>query len=272
MEGECPTPDNPHRGTRRIPPAPSCRPHGAEGQLARACGVGLVKEPQSRNPRTQVKGAAGPNRTPQSQAVGAGRVPKCGHPSQRHESPPRRHPPAGPTVRNASCQERALWGTHPPTSDPRAEEKRATGPGRTPPGRTGGGGRVPKPRHLPQRLEVPCPPGGLLPPPQCTTPARQGVRCGVGDKLPHPHPPHANKKAQLAPAARPKVGRSGEGECPTPDTPHRGTRRSPQGAPLLPSRHAKPAVKSVRFGVGEGFPRSHPLRRRRTGSGPQPHA
>ena len=38
--GERPTPDVPHPGRRRPPRAPSCRPHSAQSQLARARAVG----------------------------------------------------------------------------------------------------------------------------------------------------------------------------------------------------------------------------------------
>ena len=66
------------------------------------------------------------------------------------------------------------------------------------------------------------------------------------------------KKRQRAPAARPKDGRSGEGECSTPDTPGRVTRCPPLGALLLSPQHAKPACKGMGTGVGDEPPRPHP--------------
>ena len=50
--GERPTPDGPHRGRRRPARAPSCRPHSAPSQHARARAVGLVTGPHARTPRT----------------------------------------------------------------------------------------------------------------------------------------------------------------------------------------------------------------------------
>ena len=50
--GERLTPDAPHPGKRRPPRAPSCRPHSAQSQLARARAVGLVRGSHPRTPRT----------------------------------------------------------------------------------------------------------------------------------------------------------------------------------------------------------------------------
>ena len=63
--GEPPTPDAPHTGKRRPPWAPSCRPHSAQSQLARAHAVGLVTGPHARTPRTHSQWVVGPGRTPQ---------------------------------------------------------------------------------------------------------------------------------------------------------------------------------------------------------------
>ena len=49
---ERPTPDATHPGKRRPPRAPSCRPHSAQSQLARARAVGLVTGAHARDPRT----------------------------------------------------------------------------------------------------------------------------------------------------------------------------------------------------------------------------
>ena len=47
-EGECPTPDTPHRGTRHPPRATSSRFCGAQHKPTRACAVGLVTGPNAR--------------------------------------------------------------------------------------------------------------------------------------------------------------------------------------------------------------------------------
>ena len=63
--GERPSPDAPHPGKGRPPRAPSCRPHSAQSQLARARVVGLVTGPHARPPRTHSQWVVGPGRTPQ---------------------------------------------------------------------------------------------------------------------------------------------------------------------------------------------------------------
>ena len=50
------------RGAR--PQAPSCRPHSAQSQLARARAVVLVTGPHARTPRIHSKWVVGPGRTP----------------------------------------------------------------------------------------------------------------------------------------------------------------------------------------------------------------
>ena len=51
-EGERLTPDAPHEGTQRRPPAmPSCNPHGAQRRLARACA--LESEPGAHTPTSR---------------------------------------------------------------------------------------------------------------------------------------------------------------------------------------------------------------------------
>ena len=50
--GDRRTPDAPDPGKRCPPRAPSCRPHSAQSQHARARAVGLVTGPHARSPRT----------------------------------------------------------------------------------------------------------------------------------------------------------------------------------------------------------------------------
>ena len=58
---ERPTLDAPHTGKRRSPRAPSCRPHSAQNQLARARAVGLVTGPRAHTPRTHSQWVVGLN-------------------------------------------------------------------------------------------------------------------------------------------------------------------------------------------------------------------
>ena len=108
--GRRPTPDAPHPGKRRPPRAPPCRPHSAQSQLARARAVGLVTGPHARTPRTYSQWVVGPARTPQrtgGQGWKSAR-PRTPH-TQARGAPPGR-PRAASTARQASSQERALWG------------------------------------------------------------------------------------------------------------------------------------------------------------------
>ena len=108
--GECPTPDAPHPGKGRPPWAPSCRPHSAQSQLARARAVGLVTRPHARIPRTHSQWVVDPGRTPE-RTRGRGwesARPRTPH-TQARGAPPG-HPHTAPTARKASSQERALWG------------------------------------------------------------------------------------------------------------------------------------------------------------------
>ena len=85
-----------------LPWAPSCRPHSAQSQLARARAVGFVTGPQARTtPHPQPVGS-GP--------VGGGTAHNTGRPTPRQEAPPPGRPRAAPKARKASSKERALWG------------------------------------------------------------------------------------------------------------------------------------------------------------------
>ena len=106
--GERPSPDAPHPGKRRPPRAPSCRPHSAQSQLARAHAVGFVAGPHASTPRTHSQWVVGPGRTPE-RSRGRGwesARPRTLH-TQARGGPPG-YPHAAPTACKASSQERAL--------------------------------------------------------------------------------------------------------------------------------------------------------------------
>ena len=111
-QGERPSPDTPHPGKRCPPPrAPSCRPHSAQSQLARARAVGLVTGPHARIPRTHSQWVVGPGRTPERTS---GRGWESARPLTPHTQaggalPGHAH--AAPTARKATSQECALWGS-----------------------------------------------------------------------------------------------------------------------------------------------------------------
>ena len=72
------------------------------------------------------------------------------------------------------------------------------------------------------------------------------VRCGVGDKSPRPQPPHSQPEGSRPWPHAPKDGRSGVGERPTPDAPHRGNRRPPHRAPSCRPHSAPSQLTRVR--------------------------
>ena len=108
--------------------------------------------------------------------------------------------------------------------------------------------------------------GALVPLPKPAMPARKSVPCGVGEESPHPHPTHRGRTGSGPRSHAPRTGRW-ERESPTPDTPHRGTRRSHAGALLRPRQCTTPACKSVCCGVGDGLPDQHPFCPKKKGSG-----
>ena len=132
--GERPTPDAPHPGKRRPPRAPSCRPHSAQSQLARARAVGLMTGSYARNPRTHCHRVVGPGRTPKRTS---GRGWESARPRTPHTKP-RGAPPRAPSCRLHSAQSqlaraRAVGlktGSYART--PRTNSQWVVGPGRTP--------------------------------------------------------------------------------------------------------------------------------------------
>ena len=105
------------------------------------------------------------------------------------------------------------------------------GPGHTPQGRAVGRGRAPNSGRPTASQEALPPWGAPVPPPKRAEPARKSTGSGLGDKTPRPQPPHQQPVGSGPLAARPKDGRSGLGERPTPDAPHRGKRPPPPRVP-----------------------------------------
>ena len=72
--------------------------------------MALVRGPHARTPRTHSQWVVGPGRTPERTS---GRGWESAHPRTPHTEAggaPPGHPHAAPTARQASSQERALWG------------------------------------------------------------------------------------------------------------------------------------------------------------------
>ena len=101
----------PQNQARSAPPLePSCRPHSAQSQLARARDVGLVTRPHARTPRTHSQWVVRPGRTPERTRGRGWESARPRTPHTQARSAPPEHPHAAPTARKASSQERALWG------------------------------------------------------------------------------------------------------------------------------------------------------------------
>ena len=188
--GERPTPDAPHPGKRRPPRAPSCRPHSAQSQLARAPAVGLVTGPHAHTPRTHRQWVVGPGRT-RERTGGRGwesARPRTPHTQARDAFPGRYR--AVPTARKASLQGRALWGGD-GSPRPHLPHPQPVGSGSRPHARKdrrSGVGDCPTP-------DVPHPGTRRAPrAPSCTLSARKASsqeRALWGCyESPRPHPPH----------------------------------------------------------------------------------
>ena len=203
-------PRTPHTQARGAPPrAPSCRPHSAQSQLARARAVGLVTGPHARTPRTHSQWVVGPGRTPERTSGRGWESARPRTPHTKAGGAPHGHPHAAPTTRKASSQERALWGgdgsprPHPPHPQPmgtgprphaRKDERSGVGERPTP--------DAPHPgkRHPPWAPS--CRPHSA--PSQHARLARKSARRGS----PRPHPPHGER------AARSQLGGNGTGPPP----------------------------------------------------------
>ena len=139
--GERPTPDAPHPGRRRTARAPSCRPHSAQSQLARAHAVGLLTGPHARTPRTHSQWVVGPGRTPERTR---GRGWESAQPRTPHTQA-RGAPPLAPSCRPHRAESQLARAravglvTSPRTRTPRTHSQWVVGPGHTP-GRTSGQG------------------------------------------------------------------------------------------------------------------------------------
>ena len=183
--GEPPTPDGPHPGKRRPPRAPSCRPHSAQSQLARARAVGLVTGPHTSTPPHPQSVGSGP-RQPAQRAGSRGSEsaqPRTPHTPARGGPPGTLMPPpqrAKPARKSARCG--VGDGSH--AGPPPQPQPVGSGP-RQPAQRAGSRGWESARPRTPDSKARNAPPGH----PHAAPTARKSARCGVGDGSPRPHPP-----------------------------------------------------------------------------------
>ena len=100
--GERPTPDAPHPVKSRPPRAPSCRPHSAQSQLARARAVGLVTGPHARTPPHPQPVGSGPRQPAQWAGSRGWESARPRTPHTQARGAPRGHPHAAPTARKSA--------------------------------------------------------------------------------------------------------------------------------------------------------------------------
>ena len=159
-------PRTPHTQARGAPPwAPSCHPHSAQSQLARARAVGLVAGPHARTPFSHSQWVVGPGRTPERTS---GRGWESARPRKPH------------------TQARGAPPGHPHATPKRAKPARKSA-------RCGVGGGSPCPHPLrPQ-------PVGSGPRPHAGTDERSGSGERPSPDAPHP----GNRRPPRAPSCRP---------------------------------------------------------------------
>ena len=271
--GERPTPDAPHPGKRRPPRAPSCRPHNAQSQLARARAVGLVTGPHARTLSTHSQWVVGPRRTPQ-RTGGRGwesARPRTPH-AQARGAPPGR-PPAAPTARRpARKSARVGVGDGSPRPHPQQPHPVGSGPRQraSKDERSGMGERcIPDAPH-PGKKRAPRAPSCRPHSTQSQLARARAVGLVTG---PHAtHPPHPQPVGR-GPGRRPQRTGGRGWESARTRTPHAQPRGVRPGRPrAAPTKRAKPARKSARCGIGDGSPRMHPPHPQQVGSGPRQHA
>ena len=260
--GERLTPDAPHPGKRRPPPGTLMPPgqHAKPARKSARCWLG-DGSPRPQPPHPQPVGSGPLPHAPTDERLGLGERPNLEAP---HSG--KRRPPRAPTCRPHSAQSQLVRARAvglvkgPHARNPLSTASGWWAPAARPKGRVVGGGRAPDPGRTTPRQEAP-PPGTLMPPPQRAKPARQSVRCGVGDGSPLPHPPH---KQPLGSGPRPHARtdeRSGVGERPTPDAPHPGKMRPPRAPSRRPhsaqSWHARVRAVGLMTGPHTRTPRTH---------------
>ena len=146
--GERPTPDAAHSGKRRPPRAPSCRPHSAQSQLARARPVGLVTGPHARTPRTHSQWVVGPGRTPERTSGWGWESARPRTPDTQARGAPPGYPHAAPTAAQSQLARPRAVGlvTGPHAHAPRTHSRLVVGPGCTTERMSGRGWESARPR------------------------------------------------------------------------------------------------------------------------------
>ena len=237
--GERPTPDAPQPGKRRLPRAPSCRPHSAQSQLARARAVGLVTGPQTRTTRTNSQWVVGNGRPPERTSCPgwvSARPLDAPHPG-------RRRPPLAPSFCPHSAQSQLARAravglvTGPHARTPRTHSQLVVGPGRTPERTSGRGWESARPR-TPHTQARGAPPGA----PSCRPHSAQSqlprARAEGLVTGPHTRTPRTHSQWVVGPGRTPqKTGSQGWEDA--------QSRTPRQVAPPFGHPHAAPTARKA---------------------------
>ena len=189
--GRAPGPASPTPRQEAPPRAPSCRPHSAQRQLARARALGSVTGHHARTPPHLQPVGSGP-RQPAQRAGSWGW--ESARPRTPHTQAGGAPPPRAPSCRPHSAQSQLARAravglvTGPQARTPPHPQPVGSGP-RQPAQRAGSRGWESARPRTPHTQARGAPQGTLMPPPQRGKPARKSARCGVCDGSPRPHAP-----------------------------------------------------------------------------------
>ena len=239
------------------PGTPFRHPHSEQRRPARAHAVGPVLGPHARTDRSRDTRDAEPwlpapedGRPGEGQRLTPGAPHNCGRPPPPGTAPD--HPRGMQPPQGMQAAETVL-GSHTHTPAPTARGWR-TPTARPVGGQSGEGRRLASgaPHNSGRH-----PPGDALPPPpQRSTPARKGARCGAGAGSPRPHRPHPGHTGRGPLAARSRGRAAGGGTAPDTRRPSQRWQANPPGdGPPPPPRHAAPTGHA---GQGDSVGPPHP--------------
>ena len=237
--GERPTPDAPHPGKRRPPRVPSCRPHSAQSQLARARTVGMVTGPHARTPRTHSQWVVGPGGTPERTSGRGWESARPRTPHTQARGAPPGHPHAAPTARKS-----ARCGVGDGSPRPEPPHPQPVGGGPRPHARTDEG------LGVGERPSPGAPHPGKRPPPRapscrCHSAQSQLARMrAVGlVRGPRARTPRTNNQSVVGPGRTPERTSCRGWESARPRTPHTQAGGAHPGRPHASSRARKASAQ-----------------------------
>ena len=239
------------------PGTPFRHPHSEQRRPARAHAVGPVPGPHARTDRSRDTRDAEPwlpapedGRPGEGQRLTPGAPHNCGRPPPPGTAP---HHPRGMQPPQGMQAAETVLGSHTHTPAPTARGWR-TPTARPVGGQSGEGRRLASgaPHNSGRH-----PSGDTLPlPPQRSTPARKGARCGAGAGSPRPHRPHPGHTGHGTLAARSRGRAAGGGTAPDTRRPSQRWQANPRGdGPPPPPRHAAPTGHA---GQGDSVGPPHP--------------